>query len=240
MGAKTSIEWTQSTWNPITGCDHVSNGCDHCYAERMAKRLEAMGNRRYQNGFELTIHEDLFDVPLRWKEPRMIFVNSMSDLFHENVPFEAIKHIFHTMNRAEWHTFQLLTKRPMRLRQFADQLDWTENIWMGVTVESYRYTHRIDALLGTPAKIKFVSFEPLLSAIPPDTSLKGIDWAIVGGESGPGARPMEAEWATSLRTLCRRHRTAYFFKQWGGFNKKASGRVLDGQTWDEMPATVVG
>ena len=240
MASKTSIEWTEATWNPVTGCDHVSNGCDHCYAERMAKRLEAMGNRRYLNGFRLTVHEDLFEVPLHWREPRLIFVNSMSDLFHEEVPFEAIQQIFRTMNRAHWHTFQVLTKRPMRLRQLAERLTWTPNIWMGVTVESYRYTHRIEALRSTPAAIKFVSFEPLLSSIPPDTSLAGIDWAIVGGESGPGARPMLPEWATALRDLCRKHHTAYFFKQWGGFNKKAGGRILEGKTYDEMPSTVAG
>lgn len=240
MASKTSIEWTEATWNPVTGCDHVSNGCDHCYAERMAKRLEAMGNRRYLNGFRLTVHEDLFEVPLHWREPRLIFVNSMSDLFHEEVPFTAIQQIFRTMNRAHWHTFQVLTKRPMRLRQLAERLNWTPNIWMGVTVESYRYTHRIEALRSTPAAIKFVSFEPLLSSIPPDTSLAGIDWAIVGGESGPHARPMLPEWATALRDLCRKYKTAYFFKQWGGFNKKAAGRILEGKTYDEMPSTVAG
>lgn len=239
MAGKTSIEWTEATWNPTTGCDHVSTGCDHCYAERMAKRLEAMGNRRYRNGFRLTLHEDLFETPLHWKEPRVIFVNSMSDLFHELVPIDAIRRIFATMNRASRHTFQILTKRPMRLLQIADELEWTANIWMGVTVESYRYTHRIEALRATRARVKFVSFEPLLSSIPDDTSLDGIDWAIVGGESGPRARPMQEEWAISLRSLCRRSATAFFFKQWGGFNKKATGRLLDGRTWDEMPAAAL-
>ena len=232
---RTKIEWTESTWNPITGCDRISSGCDHCYAERLAFRLQAMGSKRYRNGFHLTVHEDLFEAPLLWKEPRVIFVNSMSDLFHESVPAEAVKKIFATMNKASWHTFQILTKRPMDVVRLANDLIWTPNIWMGVTVESYRYAHRIDALRMVPAKIRFVSFEPLLSAIPMSTSLKGIKWAIIGGESGPGARPMDENWVTGLRTLCRKHKTAFFFKQWGGVNKKAAGRVLEGRTWDEMP-----
>lgn len=235
MAQKSDIEWTESTWNPITGCDHVSSGCEHCYAERLAGRLQAMGSKRYVNGFRLTIHEDLFKLPLRWKEPRVIFVNSMSDLFHEALPTKAIRQIFQTMNEATWHTFQILTKRPMELMRHANDLMWTPNIWMGVTVESHHDTHRILALQMVPAKIRFVSFEPLLSAIPMSTSLKGIGWAIVGGESGPGSRPMNQKWVTSLRTLCRKHKTAFFFKQWGGVNKKAAGRVLEGRTWDEMP-----
>jgi protein gp37 len=237
MAQKTGIEWTESTWNPITGCDRISNGCDHCYAERMAARLQAMGSRRYLNGFKLTIHEDLFESPLRWKEPRVIFVNSMSDLFHEDIPAQAIMRIFNTMSKASWHTFQILTKRPMHVMMLLDDLNWTPNIWMGVSVESYRYTHRIEALRAIPAKVRFVSFEPLLSAIPASTSLKGINWAIIGGESGPGARPMDPKWVTGLRTLCRKYGTAFFFKQWGGVNKKAAGRLLEGRTWDEMPTT---
>ncbi len=238
MAQQTSIEWTESTWNPVTGCDRISHGCDHCYAERMALRLQAMGSRRYKDGFRLAIHEDLFDVPLRWREPRVIFVNSMSDLFHESVPAEVIKKIFHTMNQASWHTFQILTKRPFELVKLAEELNWTRNIWMGVTVESNRYVHRIEALRKVPAVVRFVSFEPLLSAISKTASLKGIHWAIVGGESGPGARPMDPKWVTGLRTLCRKHGTAFFFKQWGGLNKKATGRILDGRTWDEMPVAV--
>lgn len=238
MAQKTSIEWTEATWNPITGCDRVSHGCDHCYAERLALRLEAMGSSRYRNGFKLTIHEDLFDRPLRWREPRIIFVNSMSDLFHEDVPADVIRRIFATMNQATWHTFQILTKRPMELLRYAESLRWTPNIWMGVTVESYRYTHRIRALRMVPASVRFVSFEPLLSGIPMETSLEGIHWAIIGGESGPGARPMEKRWVRDLKRLCRKHGTAFFFKQWGGFNKKATGRLLDGRTWDEMPKTL--
>lgn len=211
---RTRIEWTESTWNPITGCDHVSNGCDHCYAERLAARLNAMGNRRYANGFTLTVHPDLFRAPLQWKEPRTIFVNSMSDLFHESIPPEVIKQIFDTMNKATWHTFQILTKRPFELLRLAEELQWTPNIWMGVTVESYRYVHRIEALRNVPARVRFISFEPLLSAIPITTSLEGIHWAIVGGESGPGARPMDRKWVVGLRSLCRKHKTAFFFKQW--------------------------
>lgn len=191
------------------------------------------------NGFKLTIHEDLFNMPLRWKEPRVIFVNSMSDLFHESIPADVISRIFETMNKACWHTFQVLTKRPIELLRHADRLVWTPNIWMGVTVESYRYTHRIDALRMVPADIRFVSFEPLLSAIPMSTSLKGIKWAIVGGESGPGARTMQPEWVNGLRKLCHKHKTAFFFKQWGGVNKKAAGRILDGKTWDQMPKPIV-
>ena len=232
---RTKIEWTESTWNPITGCDRISNGCDHCYAERMAARLQAMGSSRYRNGFDLTIHEDLFDAPLRWKQPRVIFVNSMSDLFHESIPPAAVMKIFATMNKALWHTFQILTKRPMHTLSLLDSLVWTPNIWMGVSVESYRCAHRIEALRRIPADIRFVSFEPLLSAIPANTSLERIQWAIIGGESGPGARPMKPEWATELRKLCRQHGTAFFFKQWGGVNKKAAGRMLEGRTWDEMP-----
>lgn len=234
---RTRIEWTESTWNPVTGCDRISHGCDHCYAERMALRLQAMGSKRYRNGFQLTVHDDILASPLRWREPRVIFVNSMSDLFHEQVPADVIRTIFATMNEAHWHTFQILTKRPMELLRHAEHLKWTPNIWMGVTVESYRYIHRIEALRMVPAKVRFVSFEPLLSAIPMATSLQGIHWAIIGGESGPGARPMEKSWVTDLKRLCRQHGTAFFFKQWGGVNKKAAGRELHGRTWDEMPVT---
>lgn len=239
MAQKSSIEWTESTWNPITGCDRISNGCDHCYAERLAYRLQAMGSRRYRNAFALTIHEDLFELPLRRREPRMIFVNSMSDLFHEEVPRDVIRKIFKTMNEAHWHTFQILTKRPTELLRIADQLTWSTNIWMGVTVESYRYIHRIEALRMVPSRMRFVSFEPLLTEIPQKTSLDGIHWAIVGGESGPGARPMDKAWVRGVKKLCRKHGTAFFFKQWGGFNKKAAGRLLDGRTWDEMPRLAI-
>jgi protein gp37 len=235
MAQRSSIEWTESTWNPVTGCDHVSNGCDHCYAERLAFRLQAMGSKRYRDGFRLTIHEDLFNLPLRWREPRTIFVNSMSDLFHESVPFSAIEAIFKTMNAAHWHTFQVLTKRPFEMLKHCEALSWTPNIWMGVTVESSRYVHRLEALRQVPATVRFVSFEPLLSPIPMSVSLEGIHWAIVGGESGPGARPMDPSWATDIRELCREYGTAFFFKQWGGVRKSKTGRILEGRTWDELP-----
>ncbi|HUX21801.1 MAG TPA: phage Gp37/Gp68 family protein [Spirochaetia bacterium] len=236
---KSKIEWTDATWNPVTGCDHVSNGCQFCYAERMAARLKAMGNRRYANGFNLTVHEDVFDLPLKWKQPQIIFVNSMSDLFHERLSFDVIARIFDVMNRAEWHTFQILTKRPIQLLKYAERLNWTENIWMGVTVESGRYVHRIDALREVPAAVRFISFEPLIERVPEGScSLQDIHWAIIGGESGPGARPMDAEWAREIRRMCQRDGAAFFFKQWGGVNKSATGRVLDGRTWDDMPSAV--
>jgi protein gp37 len=238
MPNHSKIEWTETTWNPVTGCDHVSDGCRNCYAERLAHRLHAMGNRRYANGFQLQTHPDLFDAPLRWRRPRMIFVNSMSDLFHEQLPFDAIVALFETMNLAYWHTFQILTKRTGRLLQLSDRLSWTSNIWMGVTVESDRYTHRIAALSRVPSAVRFVSFEPLLSGIDSDTSLTDIDWAIVGGESGPGARPIHHEWVTGIRGLCERDDVDFFFKQWGGTNKKRTGRKLEGRTWDSMPQVV--
>jgi protein gp37 len=236
MAKNSKIEWTESTWNPVTGCDRISQGCDNCYAERLAARLQAMGNKRYQNGFRLTVHQDLLDLPLHWRDPRVIFVNSMSDLFHEEIPRQTVKKVFETMNAATWHTFQVLTKRPFEVLKIMEDLKWTPNIWIGTTVESYRYIHRIEALRKVPAAIRFVSFEPLLSPIPLETSLHGIQWAIIGGESGPGARPMEKSWVTDLKKLCRKHGTAFFFKQWGGVNKKATGRELYGRTWDEMPA----
>lgn len=239
MAEKSSIEWTDSTWNPVTGCDHVSNGCQYCYAERMAARLKAMGSKRYAKGFELTVHKDVFELPLKWKQPRVIFVNSMSDLFHEKLSLDTISQIFDVMNRATWHTFQILTKRPMQLKKYAPSLNWTDNIWMGVTVESGRYVHRIDALRTVPAAIRFISFEPLIDRVDEDQCcLDGIDWAIVGGESGPGARPMDVEWVRELRRICERDNAAFFFKQWGGVNKAATGRVLDGRTWDDMPKAV--
>jgi protein gp37 len=237
---KSKIEWTDSTWNPTTGCSKVSNGCDHCYAEAMALRLKALGTRRYVHGFDLTIHEDLFELPLRWKKPRNIFVNSMSDLFHEDVPFPILQRIFETMNRAHWHNFQILTKRSMGLVKYADRLTWTPNIWIGVTVESDRYLHRLRALQSVPAVVRFVSFEPLLTSIPSNTDLSFIDWAIVGGESGTGARPMDPEWVAGVHGICQRDNVAFFFKQWGGFHKNAGGRLLDGREWDEMPTLKLG
>lgn len=232
---KSKIEWTQSTWNPITGCTKVSPGCKYCYAERMAKRLQAMGKPAYQNGFQVTIHEELFEYPLQWKSPRLIFVNSMSDLFHERVPEDIILRLFDVMNRASWHTFQVLTKRAERLSQISPSVQWTDNIWAGVSVENAEYLHRIDYLRSTGAKVKFLSLEPLLGPLS-NLDLTGIDWVIVGGESGPNARQMEPEWATEIRDACLQRNVPFFFKQWGGTNKKKNGRLLEDRTWDEMPA----
>lgn len=227
------IEWTEDTWNPLTGCTKISPGCAHCYAERMAKRLQAMNVASYKNGFEITIHEHLLNVPLTWKNPRVVFVNSMSDLFHEDVPEDFIQKVFSTMVIAKQHTFQLLTKRSTRLKEIAPRLPWPKNIWMGVSVENNDYEYRIRNLAATNAAVKFVSFEPLLGPVSPN--LADINWVIVGGESGPGARPMEKEWATDLRDQCVDSDIPYFFKQWGGTNKKKAGRLLDGKTWDQMP-----
>jgi len=234
MAAKSAIEWTESTWNPLTGCTKVSPGCKHCYAERMAIRLKAMGQPNYVNGFRLTLHEDVLELPLRWKKPQMIFVNSMSDLFHKDVPLPFIQATFDVMRRAYWHSFQVLTKRAGRLLELDLLLDWPENVWMGVSVESGAYTRRIDELRGTQARIKFLSLEPLLGPLP-GLDLRNIDWAIVGGESGPGARPMDKEWVVDIRRQCRRAKVPFFFKQWGGVHKSKAGRELDGRTWDELP-----
>jgi protein gp37 len=239
MAMKSAIEWTESTWNPITGCTKVSPGCAHCYAERMALRLKAMGQPNYRNGFELTLHDHVLELPLQWKKPQMIFVNSMSDLFHEDVPSDFIVRIFDIMRRADWHVFQVLTKRSSRLAELASDLPWPQNVWMGVTVESHRYTFRIDDLRRTGAHIKFVSLEPLLGPIR-DLDVREVDWVIVGGESGPRARPMKRSWATQIRDRCQRANVPFFFKQWGGVNKKRNGRILDGRTWDEMPQVVLG
>ncbi|GJQ21017.1 MAG: hypothetical protein HBSIN02_13720 [Bacteroidia bacterium] len=234
MSQTSRIEWTEATWNPVTGCNKVSPGCKHCYAERMAARLQAMGSFRYRNGFEITLQHDIVDLPLQWKQPRVIFVNSMSDLFHKDVPVDFIKRVFATMEKASWHTFQILTKRSDRLAEIAAGLPWPENVWMGVSVEANDYTFRIHDLQKVPAAVRFLSVEPLIGPIK-DLPLKGIDWVIVGGESGPGARPMKADWVRKIRRKCKLQRVPFFFKQWGGRNKKAAGRVLDGKTWDEMP-----
>jgi protein gp37 len=229
-----SIEWTESTWNPVTGCTKISEGCAHCYAERMAKRLQAMGQRNYARGFQLTTHEDALDLPLHWKRPQSIFVNSMSDLFHEQTPFAFIRRVFAVMEEASWHRFQVLTKRSIRLAKLASLLPWPGNVWMGVTVENGDFTFRIDDLREVPAAVRFLSLEPLLGPMP-ELNLAGIDWVIVGGESGPGARPMEPAWALDLLGQCRRARVPFFFKQWGGPNKKKAGRILAGNLYDEMP-----
>ncbi|WP_022663842.1 DUF5131 family protein [Desulfospira joergensenii] len=234
MSESSKIEWTESTWNPLTGCSKVSPGCANCYAERLAVRLKAMGNPNYKNSFQLTLHENQLEVPLRWKKPRMIFVNSMSDLFHEDVPLEFIIKVFDIMVRSDQHYFQVLTKRSTMLNKIADRLTWPPNIWMGVSVENSNYTYRIDNLRSTSAAVKFLSFEPLLGPIP-DIDLNGIDWVIVGGESGPGARKMQKEWVMDIKEQCINKSVPFFFKQWGGVNKKKAGRLLDGQIWDEMP-----
>jgi len=235
MGLKSAIEWTESTWNPLTGCTKVSPGCTRCYAERMAERLQAMGQDNYRNGFRLTLQPHMLELPLRWKKPQAIFVNSMSDLFHEDVPLDYIQRVFDVMRRAHWHRFQVLTKRADRLADLSGDLDWAPNSWMGVSVESDKYRGRIDALRSTGALTKFLSLEPLLGPLH-GLDLRDIQWVIVGGESGPSARPMDPTWATDLRDQCRRAKVPFFFKQWGGKNKKQAGRILDGRTWDEIPA----
>lgn len=237
MGSRTRIEWTEVTWNPVTGCTKVSPGCKYCYAERFAQRLRGMGNKRYRNGFEVTLHPDLLDLPLRWRTPRLVFVNSMSDLFHELVPVEFIRAVFDTMRRAHWHTFQVLTKRSKRLLTVADQLPWPPNVWLGVSVENQAYTGRVEDLRAVPAAVRFLSLEPLLGPIP-HLPLDSIDWVIVGGESGPKARPVDPAWVREIRDQCKVRGVAFFFKQWGGRNRKAAGRELDGRIWDEMPAAV--
>lgn len=235
--AKSTIEWTEATWNPVTGCNKVSPGCKHCYAERMALRLQAMGQPNYQNGFEVTLQEHMLEKPLHWKTPQVIFVNSMSDLFHEDVPFEYIDKVFDVMQRASWHQFQILTKRSTRLMELSPLIQWPNNVWMGVSVETQKYQFRIEHLQETSAKTKFLSLEPLLGPLS-NLNLVGINWVIVGGESGPGARPMNPEWVLSIRDQCLAANVPFFFKQWGGFHKKKAGRVLDGKVWNQMPATV--
>lgn len=238
MADHSAIEWTEATWNPVTGCTKISPGCKYCYAERMARRLRAMGQQNYRNGFRLTLQPPMLEAPLRWRAPRTIFVNSMSDLFHEDVPLDFIQRVFDVMCRADWHQFQVLTKRAGRLAEVSTSIAWPANVWMGVSVESHEYVGRVDALRSTGARTKFLSLEPLLGPLP-DLDLRGIDWVIVGGESGPGARRMSPEWATDLRDQCYRAGVPFFFKQWGGRNKKRSGRLLDGRTWDEFPRPLV-
>ncbi len=232
------IEWTDVTWNPVTGCTKISAGCANCYAERMARRLKAMGQFNYRNGFEVTCHQHMLDYPLRWKKPRTIFVNSMSDLFHENIPDEFIFQIFEVMKKMPQHRFQLLTKRSERLSVLDHYLPWSKNVWMGVTVEDNDCRTRIDMLRDSSAAIKFLSLEPLLSAVP-NMDLSKIDWVIVGGESGPGARPMAEEWVEDIRYQCKQRGIPFFFKQWGGINKKAAGRLLNGKIYNDMPSSVV-
>ncbi len=232
--ANSKIEWTESTWNPVTGCTKISSGCANCYAERMAKRLQSMGQPNYVNGFEVTLHPQSLALPMSWKKPQVIFVNSMSDLFHEDIPTEYIRQVFDVMNFANWHTYQVLTKRAERLSELAPALNWPDNVWMGVTVENADCIHRIDYLRDVPAAVRFLSMEPLLSAVE-NMDLNNIDWVIVGGESGPGARPIEKEWVTSIKDQCRIADVPFFFKQWGGINKKKTGRLLDDREYSEMP-----
>ena len=234
MATNSPIEWTESTWNPVTGCTKISQGCKHCYAERMAKRLKAMGQKNYANGFKVTLQEHMMNHPLKWKKPSTIFVNSMSDLFHKDVPLDYIKRVFDVMQTAHWHRFQVLTKRADRLAKIASKLSWPENIWMGVSVENEDVTGRIDSLREVPAHIRFLSLEPLIGPLP-NLNLEGIHWAIVGGESGPGARPIRKSWVKDIRSQCKKSGTAFFFKQWGGVRKKETGRELDGRTYDAMP-----
>jgi len=234
MADNSRIEWTESTWNPVTGCTKISSGCRNCYAERMAKRLKAMGIKNYVNGFKLTTHPDSLNIPLKWKKPRIVFVNSMSDLFHEEVPFKFIEQVFGVMNEASSHIFQILTKRSLRLLELNQFITWPSNVWMGVTVEDAPYIDRIDHLRATGAVIKFLSIEPLLGPLP-DLNLSGIDWVIVGGESGPGARPMKKSWVLSIRDNCCDNGIPFFFKQWGGVRKSKLGRLLEGRYWNEMP-----
>ncbi|MDM8554886.1 phage Gp37/Gp68 family protein [Desulfococcaceae bacterium HSG7] len=231
---QTKIEWTETTWNPVTGCTKVSTGCKNCYAEKMAYRLKAMNSQNYKNGFDLTCHESQLQTPCKWKKGKIVFVNSMSDLFHEDVPEKFIKKIFATMISASQHQYQILTKRSERLVALNDVLKWNSNIWMGVSVENYDCSHRIDHLRQTNAAIKFLSLEPLLGPLP-QLNLQNIDWVIVGGESGPGARPIKEEWVEEIQMQCTENHVPFFFKQWGGVNKKKAGRLLKGQLWDQMP-----
>ena len=234
MAANSKIEWTDTTWNPVTGCSKVSHGCKNCYAERMSERLKAMRAEKYSNGFEVTTHSSLVKDPLKWKQPRRIFVNSMSDLFHDAVPAAFVQSVFHTMNLAEQHVFQVLTKRPARVVEINNEVMWTPNIWLGTSIESRRWIDRLDLLKETSAQVKFLSLEPLLGPLP-SLQLDEIDWVIVGGESGPGARPMRGAWVRDIRDQCVKSEVPFFFKQWGGVFKKRNGRLLDHRTWDQMP-----
>ena len=246
MSGNSGIEWTESTWNPTTGCDRVSPGCDNCYALTLAKRLKAMGSEKYQRdgdprtsgpGFKLTIHPQVLDLPKTWRRPRIVFVDSMSDLFHPDVPLEFIRDVFEVMADTPQHTYQMLTKRSKRLREMSADIDWPANVWMGVSVENARYTFRIDHLRDVPAAVRFLSLEPLLGPLP-GLDLAGIHWVILGGESGPGARPMDLEWVNDIRDQCEDARVPFFFKQWGGRTPKAGGRDLDGRTYNDMPILV--
>ena len=243
MSDKSSIEWTEATWNPVTGCTVVSPGCAHCYAKTFAERFRGVPGHPYEMGFDLTLRPERLEQPLQWTRPRTIFVNSMSDLFHEGVRLDYIRQIFDVMKAADWHTFQILTKRSERMAELAEELPWPDNVWMGVSVENQRWTTRIDDLRTVPAAVRFLSCEPLLG--PLELDLRGIRWVIVGGESGPRARPMKPEWARSIREQCDAAGVAFFFKQWGAHDeagirrsKKANGRLLDGRKWEALPPRI--
>ena len=237
MAEKSGIEWTDSSWNPVTGCTKVSAGCAFCYAERLAKRLQKMDpNGKYRNAFKLTLHPKDLELPLKWKEPKTIFVNSMSDLFHEEVPYSFIKEVFNTMEKANWHIFQILTKRPHRMSYFTSTLynKVLPNVWLGTSIENDKVLHRLQELRKIKAKIRFISFEPLLGPVG-KVDLRGIHWAIVGGESGKYHREIKRDWIIEIRRQCRKYNVSFFFKQWGGITSKSGGRVLDGRTYDEYP-----
>ena len=234
MASNSSIEWTEATWNPVTGCRKISPGCKHCYAETMANRLQKMGNKRYTHGFALTLQEDVLELPITWKKPKLIFVNSMSDLFHDEVPEWFVKNTFDVMRQASWHEFQVLTKRSKRMKDILESMELPPNVWLGVSVENKDYTFRIDHLRQVSAAVRFLSLEPLLGPLP-DLRLKGIDWVIVGGESGAKARSMDEDWVLEIKAQCYNGRIPFFFKQWGGVNKKRAGRILQGRTWDSLP-----
>lgn len=245
MSDRSAIEWTDATWNPVTGCNKVSPGCAHCYAETFAERFRGVPGHHFEQGFDLKLWPERLEQPLQWSKPRRVFVNSMSDLFHERIPAEYVQRVFDVMRRAPQHEFQVLTKRPERALELAPLLPWPENVWMGVSVENQRWTSRIDLLRQIPAHVRFLSCEPLLGPLTVD--FRGIHWVIVGGESGPGARPMSAEWASSLRDQCAAADVPFFFKQWGAYDlggrrvgKKKAGRELDGRTWNGMPVTASG
>ena len=237
MAANSSIEWTDATWNPVRGCTKISPGCKNCYAERFAERFRGVPGHAFEQGFDLRLIPDKLNLPLTWRKPKRIFVNSVSDLFHDEVPLPFIQNVFDTMTRASWHTFQILTKRTDRLAQVDRELKWMPNIWMGVSVENADMKGRIDVLRETGARIKFLSLEPLLGPLG-ELNLAGIDWTVVGGESGPGSRPMNKEWVTDIRDQCVEKGVPFFFKQWGGVRKKRTGRLLEGRTWNEMPASL--
>ena len=238
MSQSSHIEWTDATWNPVTGCTKVSQGCKHCYAQRFAERFRGVPGHPFEQGFDLRLWPERLDLPLKWKEPRRIFVNSMSDLFHEEVPLDFIIEVFDTMGKANWHTFQILTKRAKRAAEIGSLLPYRPNVWQGVSVENSDVAWRIDALRKVPAQVRFLSLEPLIGPLP-DLDLDGIHWVIVGGESGPAARPMDPDWVREILAACREQSVPFFFKQWGGVHKSRTGRVLDGRTWDEYPSAAV-